>query len=216
MATHKDLLEEIRRDFADTAPWTGRAAPSERLMAALAAVDRAGFVPPSEVGYAYVNAPLPIGHRQTISQPYIVAIMTDLLDLGPQDTVLEIGTGSGYQAAVLAKLIRHVHSVEVVGELAARAAETLRRRGYPNVEVKTGDGRAGWPERAPFDAIIVTAAAAEVPAALVEQLKPGGRMVVPVGPPGGDQTLMLLEKTAAGQTTQRAVLPVAFVPLVRS
>ncbi|HTP82282.1 MAG TPA: protein-L-isoaspartate(D-aspartate) O-methyltransferase [Alphaproteobacteria bacterium] len=215
MATHKDLLEDIRRDFADTASWTGRAAPSPQLMAALAAVDRARFVPPSEIGYAYLNTPLPIGHRQTISQPYIVAIMTDLLDLAPEDTVLEIGTGSGYQAAVLARLARHVYSIEVIPDLAARAAETLQRLGYPNVEVKSGDGRAGWPEKAPFDAVIVTAAAAEIPAALVEQLKPGGRMVIPVGAPDGDQRLTVIEKSASGETRSRVVLPVAFVPLVK-
>ena len=215
MATHNDLIDEIRRDFADTASWTGRPAPSLQLLAALAAVDRADFVPPSEVEYAYVNAPLPIGHGQTISQPYIVAIMTDLLELAPQDAVLEIGTGSGYQAAVLAKLARQVYSIEVVPELAARAARTLQRLGYANVEVKSGDGHAGWPEKAPFDAIIVTAAAAQIPGALVQQLKPGGRMVVPVGPPGGEQKLTLIEKTAAGETRSRVVLPVAFVPMVK-
>ena len=215
MPTLKDLLEEIRRDFADTASWTGRGTPSPRLMSALAAVDRAEFVPASEVEYAYLNTPLPIGHRQTISQPYIVAIMTELLDLAPEDTVLEIGTGSGYQAAVLARLVRHVYGIEVIPELAARAAETLRRLGYANVEVKAGDGYAGWPEKAPFDAIIVTAAAAEIPPPLVTQLKPGGRMVIPVGAPGGEQQLTLVEKTVSGETRPRVVLPVAFVPLVK-
>jgi protein-L-isoaspartate(D-aspartate) O-methyltransferase len=214
MATHEELIDQIRRDFADTASWTGRPAPSPRLLAAFAAVDRADFVPPSEADYAYVNAPLPIGHGQTISQPYIVALMTDLLDLAPEDVVLEIGTGSAYQAAVLAQLARQVYSIEVIPALATRAADSLRRLGYTNVEVKSGDGQAGWPEKAPFDAIIVTAAAAQIPPALVQQLKPGGRMVVPVGPPGGEQNLMLLEKTADAQTKQRAVLPVAFVPLV--
>jgi protein-L-isoaspartate(D-aspartate) O-methyltransferase len=216
MPTPDDLLEEIRRDFADTAAWTGRAAPSPRLLAALARVPRAEFVPASETVYAYFNTPLPIGHRQTISQPYIVAIMTDLLDLGPDSTVLEIGTGSGYQAAVLAELARRVCSIEVIPELAARAAETLRRLGYANVELRTGDGHAGWPDKVMFEAIIVTAAAAEIPAALLAQLKSGGRMVIPVGPPGGAQKLILVEKTAAGETQQRAVLPVAFVPLVRT
>jgi len=214
MPTLKDLIEEIRGDFADTASWTGRSAPSPRLMSALADVDRAEFVPASEVEYAYLNTPLPIGHRQTISQPYIVAIMTDLLDLAPEDTVLEIGTGSGYQAAVLAKLVRQVYGIEVIPELAARAAETLRRLGYANVEVKAGDGHAGWPDKGPFDAIIVTAAAGEIPAALIEQLKPGGRMVIPVGAAAGEQQLTLVEKTVSGKTTSRVVLPVAFVPLV--
>jgi protein-L-isoaspartate(D-aspartate) O-methyltransferase len=215
MPTLKDLLDEIRGDFAGTASWTGRGTPSPRLMSALAAVDRAGFVPASEVEYAYLNTPLPIGHRQTISQPYIVAIMTELLDLAPEHTVLEVGTGSGYQAAVLAKLARHVYGVEVIPELATRAAETLRRLGYANVEVRASDGHAGWPEKAPFDAIIVTAAAAEIPPSLVAQLKPGGRMVIPVGTPGGEQQLTLVEKTASGDTRRRVVLPVAFVPLVK-
>jgi protein-L-isoaspartate(D-aspartate) O-methyltransferase len=215
MPTQDDLLEEIRRDFADTAPWTGRAAPAPRLMSALAAVDRAAFVPANEVGYAYLNTPLPIGHRQTISQPYIVAIMTDLLDLAPEDTVLEIGTGSAYQAAILARLARHVCSLEIIPELATRAADTLRRLGIANVEVKCGDGHVGWPDRAPFDAVMVTAAATGIPPALVAQLKPGGRMVIPVGAPDGEQQLTLVEKTMAGETRSRAVLPVAFVPMVR-
>jgi protein-L-isoaspartate(D-aspartate) O-methyltransferase len=215
MPTREDLLQEIRDDFADTASWTGRGVPSPRLMAALAGVDRAEFVPPSEVAYAYLNTPLPIGHRQTISQPYIVAIMTELLDIAPVHTVLEIGTGCGYQTAVLARLARRVCSVEVIPELAARAADTLRRLGVANAEVRCHDGHAGWPDRAPFDAIIATAAAAEIPLPLVEQLKPGGRMVIPVGAPHGAQQLMLLEKTAAGETRSRAVLPVAFVPLVK-
>ncbi len=215
MATHQDLLEEIRRDFADTASWTGRATPSPRLMAALAAVDRVEFVPESEVDYAYLNTPLPIGHRQTISQPYIVAIMTELLDVAPDHTVLEIGTGSGYQAAVLARLARQVYSVEVIPQLATRAAETLRRLGTTNVEVRASDGHAGWQEKGPFDGIIVTAAAAEIPPPLLAQLKPGGRMIIPVGPPGGGQQLTLVEKSASGKTRLRVVLPVAFVPLVK-
>ena len=215
MPTRDDLLEEIRHDFADTASWTGRAAPSPRLAAALARMERGAFVPASEKAYAYLNTPLPIGHRQTISQPYIVAIMTELLDLAPESTVLEVGTGSGYQAAVLAELARHVCSVEVIPELARQAADTLRRLGYTNVEIKTGDGHAGWPDKAPFDAIVVTAAALEVPPALVAQLKPGGRMVVPVGPPGGEQQLTLVEKTGAAEISRRIVLAVAFVPLVK-
>lgn len=214
MTSRDDLLEEIRKDFADTATWTGRRDPSQHLMAALRSVNRAEFVPKNEIDYAYLNTPLPIGYQQTISQPYIVAIMTELLDLAPNHTVLEIGTGSGYQAAILAELARRVYSIEVVPQLAQRAAETLRRLGYANVEVRSGDGHAGWPEAAPFDAIIVTAAAAEMPTALLAQLKPGGRLVIPVGAPDGNQELTLVEKTTSGETRQRAILPVAFVPLV--
>ena len=214
MPTRDDLLEDIRREFAATATWTGRKAPSPRLMAALARVDRAEFVPPGEAAYAYLNTPLPIGHGQTISQPYIVAIMTDLLDVTPEHTVLEIGTGSGYQAAVLAELARQVYGIEVVAPLATRAAETVRRLGYTNVEVRAGDGHAGWPEKSPFDAIIVTAAAAKVPPALLAQLKPGGRMIIPVGSQDGNQELTLIEKSVHGTTHETVVLPVAFVPLV--
>lgn len=216
MTTGDDLLETIRREFDDTASWTGRAEPAPRVMAAFERVRRAEFVPPGQVAYAYLNTPLPIGHGQTISQPYIVAIMTELLDLQPDSTVLEIGTGSGYQAAILAELARRVYSVEVIPELSARAGETLRRLGYTNIELRTGDGHAGWPEKAPFDGILVTAAATEIPPPLVTQLKPGGRMVIPVGDPGGEQRLMLIEKTADDKTQERVVLPVAFVPLVKS
>lgn len=215
MPTHEDLLKDIGKDFADTATWTGRHEPSPRLLAALRRVDRAEFVPETEVEYAYLNTPLPIGHRQTISQPYIVAIMTELLDLKPDDSVLEIGTGSGYQAAILAELARRVYTVEVVPELARSAEDTLRRLGYSNVEVRAGDGHAGWPEAAPFDAIIVTAAAAAMPPTLVAQLKPGGRMVIPIGPQDGNQELTVVEKTATGETHERVVLPVAFVPMVK-
>ncbi len=214
MATRDDLLDDIRRDFAATATWTGRKEPSPRLMAALARLDRAEFVPAGDADYAYINTPLPIGHRQTISQPYIVAIMTDLLDIEPGQRVLEIGTGSGYQAAVLAELGARVWSIEVIPELAAHAGETLRRLGYATVELRTGDGRAGWPEAAPFDGIVVTAAAPTMPPALPAQLKPGGRMVIPLGAQDGNQELTVVDKTADGKTSERVVLPVAFVPLV--
>jgi protein-L-isoaspartate(D-aspartate) O-methyltransferase len=165
------------------------------------------------VGAAYDNRPLPIGHGQTISQPFVVALMTELLDLEPDDTVLEVGTGSGYQAAVLAELAGTVCSIEVIPELAHTAANALGSEGCTNVLLRTGDGGLGWPERAPFDAIIVTAAAPEIPPALVAQLRIGGRMVIPVGPRHGDQELVLLTKDTAGEVTQRNVLPVAFVPL---
>jgi protein-L-isoaspartate(D-aspartate) O-methyltransferase len=176
-------------------------------------VRREVFVAPGCEPAAYENHPLAIGHGQTISQPFIVALMTDLLDLKPEDTVLEVGTGSGYQAAVLAELAGKVCSIEVIPELAARAAAALASQGYRNVELLTGDGSIGWPARAPFDAIIVTAAAREVPAALLEQLKPTGRMVIPIGAPRGDQELLLIRKGAAGEFVRQVVLPVAFVPL---
>lgn len=180
-------------------------------MQALAEVPRHAFVPRSEQPRAYVNAPLPIGHGQTISQPYIVALMTELLQPEEQHTVLEIGTGSGYQAAVLATLVKHVYSLEIITELAERAAEDLGRLGFSNVSVLAGDGNRGCPEHAPFDGIIVTAAAPEIPAALLEQLKPGGRIVIPVG---GffSQDLLLVNKSADGRIERKSILPVAFVP----
>jgi len=213
MTTQQELVEEIEQEAEETARWTGRERFAERVLDALRKVRRAAFVPQAAVANAYVNAPLPIGCGQTISQPYIVALMTDLLDLRREDRVLEVGTGSGYQAAVLAELSDTVCSIEVIPELATRAAAVLAAEGYGRVALRTGDGALGWPERAPFDAIIVTAAAREVPPALVEQLAPGGRMVIPVGAPWGDQELRLLRKDAAGHVTSRRVLSVAFVPL---
>jgi protein-L-isoaspartate(D-aspartate) O-methyltransferase len=213
MQARDTLLREIAREMRDTAHWTGRSVLSPRVAAALAKVHREAFVPAREADAAYHNRPLPIGHGQTISQPFIVALMTELLDLTPEDRVLEVGTGSGYQAAVLAELAGEVCSIEVIPELAARAAAALAEQGYHKVELRVSDGGVGWPERAPFDAIIVTAAAPQVPAALLEQLRAGGRMVIPVGPPHDDQELLLITKDAAGTPTQRAVLPVAFVPL---
>jgi protein-L-isoaspartate(D-aspartate) O-methyltransferase len=207
------LLEEIAAEMRATARWTGRVQLSPRVVAALTKVRRAAFVPPRSVDAAYVNRPLPIGHGQTISQPSIVALMTELLDLGPDDNVLEVGTGSGYQAAVLAELTRKVCSIEVIAELARSAAMVLASEGYSMIALRTGSGALGWPDRAPFDAIIVTAAAPDVPPALIEQLRPGGRMVIPVGERGGDQELLLITKNAQGEVTQRSILPVAFVPL---
>lgn len=213
MDDHADLLTEIAAEFRETARWTGRATLSPPVAAALAKVRRDAFVAPGSERAAYQNRPLPIGHGQTISQPFIVALMTELLDLRPRDTVLEVGTGSGYQAAVLAELAGEVCSVEVVPELAARAAATLAAEGYSGVALRTGDGSLGWPERAPFDTIIVTAAALDVSPALLDQLRSGGRMVIPVGPPNGDQELLLITKDAAGTVERRSILPVAFVPL---
>ncbi len=213
-ADARTLIADIAAEFAETANTTGRHALSAPVRAALASVPRETFVPPSERFLAYLNCPLPIGHGQTISQPYIVAIMTELLDLKPTDTVLEIGTGCGYQTAILARLAAHVASVEIVEDLAVAASQRLAALGYRNIDFKIGDGAAGWPERGPFDAIIVTAAAAAVPAALLAQLKPGGRMVIPLGRPSEPQTLQRIEKHADGTITARDVLPVAFVPLV--
>jgi protein-L-isoaspartate(D-aspartate) O-methyltransferase len=211
---HQRLLEEVARDTAETASFTGRARLSPRVAAALAKVQRHRFVPDPEAPFAYINRPRPIGHGQTISQPFIVAIMTELLDLASGDRVLEIGTGSGYQAAILAEVASAVFTIEVVEELAKTAAERLKRYGYAGVEVRHGDGYKGWPERAPFDAIIVTAAPERIPEALVEQLKPGGRLVVPVGPQGGPQALYRCVKGADGKLACENKLPVAFVPMV--
>ncbi|NTV96393.1 MAG: protein-L-isoaspartate(D-aspartate) O-methyltransferase [Thiobacillus sp.] len=207
------LLDEIDADVLDTRLWTGRTALDPRVLDALRRVPRHAFVPEHLRSSAYENHPLPIGHGQTISQPYIVALMTDLLRPRPDDIVLEVGTGSGYQAAVLAGLVRRVYSLEIVAELAVQARERLRRLGYGNVEVAVGDGHRGWPEHAPYDAIVVTAATPRIPPALIEQLKPGGRLVVPVGPPRFDQELRLLSKDVAGQIEDKGVLPVVFVPL---
>jgi protein-L-isoaspartate(D-aspartate) O-methyltransferase len=209
----RQMVEDIAATALSTRRDTGRSAFSERVMAAIGKVERHRFVPPSEARLAYRNTPLPIGRGQTISQPYIVALSTDLIDAKPQDVVLEIGTGSGYQAAVLAELVQQVYSIEIVESLGRAAAERLATLGYRNVEVRVGDGYQGWPEKAPFDAIIVTAAAPLVPAPLVAQLKPGGRMVIPVEAGLGGQELLLLEKQADGTTTRRVVLSVRFVPL---
>lgn len=207
------MVEEIAADARATEPYTGRKAFDDRVMAIMAKVPRHRFVPEHRADDAYRNHPLPIGEGQTISQPYIVALSTDLLEPRPGDVVLEVGTGSGYQAAVLAELVRQVYSIEIVEPLGREAARRLRALGYGNVEVKIGDGYQGWPEKGPFDGIIVTAAAAEVPTPLVSQLKPGGKMVIPVGPRFAGQELVLIEKRADGSITQRTVLPVRFVPM---
>ena len=207
------LLDEIRAEVHETRQYTGRAALATRVLDAFADVPRHAFLPETLRAAAYINRPLPIGHSQTISQPYIVALMTDLLDPEADDVVLEIGTGSGYQAAVLAKLVRQVYTLEIVAALAEQARERLQRLSYANVEVSQGDGHAGWPEHAPYDAIIVTAAAPEIPPALIEQLKPGGRLAIPVGSRYGGQDLLLLRKDQQGRIRQNSVLPVIFVPL---
>ncbi|MFC3080641.1 protein-L-isoaspartate(D-aspartate) O-methyltransferase [Phenylobacterium terrae] len=183
-----------------------------RVLSAFETVPRHEFVPPDLRDVAYGDHALPIGYEATISQPLVVAVMTQLARTEPDDVVLEVGTGSGYQAAILSGLVRQVYSIELVAPLARSAAERLARLGYRNVEVRAGDGYQGWPERAPFDAIVVTAGAPKVPPALVEQMKPGGRMVIPVGPQR-EQQLMVIEKDAAGRTRQRRIMPVLFVPL---
>jgi protein-L-isoaspartate(D-aspartate) O-methyltransferase len=208
------LLTVIDNEIAATAPLTGRAALSARVRAALEKIPRNAFVPETEAALAYLNAPLPIGHGQTISQPFIVAIMTELLDLRPDDIVLEIGTGSGYQAAILGTLARQVYSIEFVPDLAATARATLMAQGFTTIEIRTGDGSLGWPEHAPYDAIIVTAAASRVPPALLGQLKPSGRLVLPVGQAGRPQTLVLITKDASGVIERHDIMGVAFVPLV--
>ena len=213
MDERKALLAEIVAEMQATARWTGRAQLSTRVVAALAKVRRPAFMPQNSAAAAYENRPLPIGHGQTISQPFVVALMSELLDLQPDDSVLEVGTGSGYQAAVLAELAGTVCSIEVIPELARSAAIALAGEGYGSIMLRTGNGALGWPEQAPFDAIIVTAAAPDIPPALIEQLRPGGRMVIPVGQRHGDQELVLLTKDAAGEVNRRSVLPVAFVPL---
>ncbi|MGH8130141.1 MAG: protein-L-isoaspartate(D-aspartate) O-methyltransferase [Steroidobacteraceae bacterium] len=212
-AERKALLAEIQRDAAATADSTGRPSFSARVMRAMDAVPRHQFVSPRNAGSAYANRPLPIGHGQTISQPYIVALMTELLEPMPEDVILEVGTGSGYQAAVLAKLVARVHTIEIIAPLAASAGTRLKQLGYRNIEVKLGDGYYGWPEHAPYDGILVTAAATSIPPPLIKQLKPGGRMVIPVGAPFYTQDLILLRKDAKGEVTTTSVLPVAFVPL---
>ncbi len=209
------MLEEIAADARDTRSWTGRERFSEHVMAALARVPRHEFVLPDDTDYAYINRPRGIGHGQTISQPYIVALMTDILDLEPGDRVLEVGCGSGYQTAVLSELCAKVYSLETLEPLATTAAARLERLGYRNLEVRHGDGFDGWPEEAPFDAIVVTAAPDAIPEALVEQLKIGGRMAIPVGAPQDTQVLYLCRKDETGRTTRHSVLPVSFVPMIR-
>ena len=207
------MLGDITAEIQYTRALIGREAFAPRVMAAMAAVPRHLFVPEGDRDLAYANGPLPIGWGQTISQPYIVALMTDLLACGPDDRVLEIGTGSGYQAAVLSGLVAQVYSLEIIPELAKAAAERLARLGYLNVSVRQGDGHQGWPEQAPFDGILVTAAARAIPPALVEQLRPGARLVIPVGQPYAHQDLLLLEKGPDGALSLTEVLGVAFVPM---
>lgn len=208
------MLQEIEKEAKYTASYTGREKFSQRVMAAMKEVLREKFVSEALQPFAYNNAPLSIGHGQTISQPYIVALMTDLLDLTPESIVLEIGTGSGYQTAILSRLVKQVYSVERIEPLSIAATERLKGLGYENIETRCSNGYRGWQEKAPFDAIIVTAAVTHVPPDLIEQLKPGGRMVIPIGMPYMHQELMLFTKDRDGNTSTEPVLDVAFVPLI--
>ncbi|HEX4884143.1 MAG TPA: protein-L-isoaspartate(D-aspartate) O-methyltransferase [Casimicrobiaceae bacterium] len=214
-ASRRAMVREVEATIRETAATTGRSQLSPQVVDALLAVPRHRFVPPGLVASAYDNRALPIGHGQTISQPTIVALMTDLAAVQPGDVVLEIGTGSGYQAAVLSRLAARVLSIEIVEPLGREAAARLAALGYANVEVAIGDGYRGWPERAPFDAIVVTAGAPHVPQPLVEQLKPGGRLVIPLDKALG-QELVLIVKRPDGTLQRRTVLPVRFVPLTGS
>lgn len=207
-----EMIAQIEAEARSTADYTGRSRFDSRVLAAIKRVLRHEFVPASEKDMAYLNIALPIGHGQTISQPYIVALMTDLLALEPDAVVLEIGTGSGYQAAVLAQMVRQVYSVETIPAIAAKAKARFTRLGITNIEVRVGDGYYGWPEHAPFDGIMVTAAAPQIPPLLVEQLKPGSRLVIPLGRPLDRQDLTVAEKSEDNQLSLRSVLPVAFVP----
>ncbi|TKB27388.1 protein-L-isoaspartate(D-aspartate) O-methyltransferase [Desulfopila sp. IMCC35006] len=206
------LLRKIEADCRNTSRYTGIEVFQAKVMQAIASVPREEFVPDHLKPYAYDNNPLPIGEGQTISQPYIVALMTDLLCPNKDQIILEAGTGSGYQAAVLSLLVKKVYSLEIVPSLAQKAKQLLWDLGYHNVEIRQGDASLGWQHHAPFDGIIVTAAAEQIPPALIEQLRPGGRLVIPVGYPHMTQELLLVEKDAAGGITQRNILPVAFVP----
>ena len=192
-----------------------RGVTDARVLAAMRSVPRERFVPTELRAQAYEDGPLPIGSGQTISQPYIVAYMTEVLDVEPSHKVLEVGTGSGYQAAVLSELVREVYTIEIVPELARRAETVLRDLNRTNVHVRAGDGYSGWPDQAPFDRVIVTAAPEDLPRPLIDQLAAGGRLVVPVGSQGGPQWMTIVEKTSAG-VTERRTIPVQFVPFTRS
>jgi len=208
------MVDEVHF-YATLARDSGEEALNEDVMRSLGTVERHEFVPARQKPFAYENRPLPIGHGQTISQPYIVALMTDLIEPSRDDVVLEIGTGSGYQAAILANIVKHVYSIEIIEALADEARARLGRLGYNNVTTKLADGYYGWEEHAPFDAIVVTAAGSHVPPSLIQQLRPGGRMIIPVGGRFMIQQLLLLEKTDDDEVITRQIAAVRFVPLTR-
>jgi protein-L-isoaspartate(D-aspartate) O-methyltransferase len=205
----RQMLAEISATTVLVSGVIGKAALDERVMTAMGKVLRHEFVPIELQPYAYANIPLPIGFNKTISQPFIVALMTDLLDIGADDTVLEIGTGLGYQAAILAQLAQEVYSIEIIEELGQQAKERLHRQGYTNIELKIANGYHGWSEHAPFEKVIVTAAPDLVPPPLIHQLKNGGKMVVPAGLPDAQQ-LVLVDKDHNGRVTMRGILQVRF------
>jgi protein-L-isoaspartate(D-aspartate) O-methyltransferase len=207
------MVEAIKADVRETSFYINKKSLDPRVMSVMGKVERHKFVPPSEQSWAYANRPLPIGHGQTISQPYIVALMTDLINVDPGDRVLEVGTGSGYQAAVLAEMGADVFTIEIIEPLASQASRRMDDLGYNQVKIRQGDGYYGWEEEAPFDAIVVTAAADHVPPPLVRQLKADGIMVIPVGSRFLVQQLVLVTKDKAGSITTRQILPVRFVPL---
>ncbi len=207
------MIHAIESDVRDTASYIGVKTLDPRIMEAMAQVPRHDFVPAAERPRAYLNRPLPIGYGQTISQPYIVALMTHLLQPQPDHRVLEVGTGSGYQAAVLSQLVEQVYTIEIIEQLATPVSKRLDKLGYRNIETRLGDGFYGWPEAAPFDSIIVTAAGSQIPPPLLKQIRPGGRMAIPVGNLFSVQYLLLVEKALDGSITTRQILPVRFVPL---
>lgn len=208
------MLRDIQREVELTSHFIGKDALDSRVMEAMKHVPRHEFLPQDLRYQAYDNGPVPIGLGQTISQPYIVALMTDLIDSKPSDEILEIGTGSGYQAAVLSQLVSHVYSVEILERLAKEAGKRLENLGYANVTVRNDNGYYGWAEHAPFDGIIVTAAAPHVPQSLIDQLRIGAKLVIPLGTPYGYQELVLMEKTARHEMQSKTILGVRFVPLV--
>ena len=210
----KDMIADIENEVKYTRFYIGKSKLDDRVMDAMAKVPRDQFVPEGVKSSAFYNNPLPIGHGQTISQPYIVALMTDLLKLKPEHSVLEIGTGSGYQTAILSTLCKQVFSVERIDALHEMANQHFKELGYNNIETRIGNGYEGWPEHAPYNAIVVTAAATHIPQSLVEQLKPGGNMVIPVGMAGMHQELMQVKKDLQGEISVESILGVVFVPLV--
>lgn len=213
MTSVQSMLQDIEIEVKLTSHMIGKKALDPRVMAAMAQVPRQEFVPEELKGRAFYNGPLPIGRGQTISQPYIVALMSDLLNPEPDHVILEIGTGSGYQTAVLASLVRQVYSIEIIEELSAASREKLDKLRVHNVNLCAGDGYHGWPEHAPYDGIIVTAAAPHIPRPLIDQLRIGARLVIPVGEPYSYQELKVLEKKAEGKIEIQNVLGVSFVPL---
>lgn len=209
----QQMVKLIEADVKATSLYLDKDALDSRVMKSISTVPRHEFVPEDKQASAYQNRPLPIGHGQTISQPYIVAIMTDLLKVNSQSKVLELGTGSGYQAAILSRLVDKVFTIEIIEPLGVKAKKRLARLGYDNIQVKIGDGYYGWEEHAPFDAIVVTAAANHIPPPLIKQLKEGGKMMIPVGTPFMTQQLLLVNKHQDGKIVSQQILPVRFVPV---